>query len=135
MKPLEVWTCQRAENLKRRSHRKFPKKTTQQQWYRRRADKLSAAAAARPSKKIRGGGAHKLSAAAAPTNCRRRRRRGRRTALILHISNRPNWPTVLVSLVFFVFFLKYVLNFGLLMITCTILLHRINGSNFKRVAH
>src|SRR6218665_1771249 len=74
MKPLEVWTCQRAENL-RRSHRKFKKITTQQKWYRRRADKLSAAAAARRSTKSGGGGAHKLSAAAA--------RRGRRTALSL----------------------------------------------------
>src|SRR6218665_578663 len=70
MKPLEVRTCQRAENLKG-SHRKFQKITTQQQWYRRRADKLSAAAARR-STKVGGGGAHKLSAAA---------RRGRRTAL------------------------------------------------------
>src|SRR6218665_3690673 len=71
MKPLEVWTCQRAENLKKKSS-KIPKITTQQQWYRRRADKLSAAAAARRSTKVGGGGAHKLSAAA---------RRGRRTAL------------------------------------------------------
>src|SRR6218665_1405551 len=58
MKPLEVWTCQRAENL-RRSHRKFKKITTQQKWYRRRADKLSAAGAARRSTKSGGGGAHK----------------------------------------------------------------------------
>src|SRR6218665_1798570 len=73
MKPLEVWTCQRAENLKK-NHRKFQKITTQQKWYRRRADKLLAAAAAgRRSTKGGGGGAHKLSAAAA--------RRGRRTAL------------------------------------------------------
>src|SRR6218665_1030453 len=73
MKPLDVWTCQRAENLKKKSS-KFQKITTQQKWYRRRADKLSAAAAARRSKKDGGGGAHKLSAAAA--------RRGRRTALV-----------------------------------------------------
>src|SRR6218665_3189403 len=64
MKPLEVWTCQWAENLKRKSS-KIPKITTQQQWNRRRADKLSAAAAARRSTKVGGGGAHKLSAAAA----------------------------------------------------------------------
>src|SRR6218665_533357 len=79
MKPLEVWTCQRADNLKKSS--KIPKITTQQQWYRRRADKLSAAAAAaRRSTKVGGGGAHKLSAAAAA-------RRGRRTALVRGPSN------------------------------------------------
>src|SRR6218665_670572 len=73
MKPLEVWTCQRAENLKKKSSN-IPKITTQQKWYRRRADQLSAAAAARRSTKVGGGGAHQLSAAAA--------RRGRRTALL-----------------------------------------------------
>src|SRR6218665_561087 len=53
MKPLEVWTCQRAENLKKKSS-KIPKKiTTQQQWYRRRADKLSAAAARRSTSRRR----------------------------------------------------------------------------------
>src|SRR6218665_1069921 len=60
MKPLEVWTCQRAENLKKKSS-KIPKITTQQQWYLRRADKLSAEAARRST--TVGGGAHKLSAA------------------------------------------------------------------------
>ena len=72
MKPLEVWTCHRAENLKNKLS-KIPKITTQQQWYWLRAVKLSAAAAAtRRSTKVGGGGAHKLSAAA---------RRGRRTVL------------------------------------------------------
>src|SRR6218665_3444554 len=81
MNPLEVWTCQRAENFKKKSS-KIPKITTQQQWYRRRADKLSAAAARR-STKVGGGGAHKLSAA----------RRGRRTALLA-----TRWPIHVVIL-------------------------------------
>src|SRR6218665_2647376 len=66
MKPLEVWTCQRAENFKKKLS-KIPKNNYEQQWYRRRAYKLSAAAARR-STKVGGGGAHKLSAAARPAH-------------------------------------------------------------------
>src|SRR6218665_3691609 len=66
MKPLEVWTCQRAENLKKKSS-KIPKNNY--------AAKM--VSAARRSTKVGGGGAHKLSAAAA--------RRGRRTALACSI--------------------------------------------------
>src|SRR6218665_3107306 len=62
MKPSEVLTCQRAENLKKKSS-KIPKNNYA-------ATMISAA---RRSTKVGGGGAHKLSAAAA--------RRGRRTAL------------------------------------------------------
>src|SRR6218665_673779 len=59
MKPLEVWTCQRAENLKKTSS-KIQKNNYAATMVSARADKLSAAA--RRSTKV--GGAHKLSAAA-----------------------------------------------------------------------
>src|SRR6218665_1278570 len=60
MKPLEVWTCQRAENLNKKSSKipkiqKFQKITTQPTNYRRRRR------------------ADQQKSAAAPTNCRRRR--------------------------------------------------------------
>src|SRR6218665_3193446 len=91
MEPLEAWTCQRAENLTKKSS-KTPKITTQQQWHRRRADKLSAAAAAaRGSTKVGGGGAHKLSAAAAP--------RGRRSALVQCIDSRATVRTLKPKLI------------------------------------
>src|SRR6218665_2774458 len=72
MKPLEVWTCQRAENLKKKSS-KIPKNNYPATMV-SAAIKLSAAAAAARRSTKGGGGAHKLSAAAA--------RRGRRTALL-----------------------------------------------------
>src|SRR6218665_2795662 len=82
MKPLEVWTCQRAENLKKKSS-KIPKITTQQQWYRRRRRRL----------------ADQQKSAAAPTNCRRRRRCavGARlyfqvTVIVLFIKHDPQEP-------------------------------------------
>src|SRR6218665_323163 len=73
MKPLEVWTCQRAENLKKLSN--IPKNNyaaTMVSAARRKiigggADKLSAAAARR-STKVCGGGAHKFSTAAHCSN-------------------------------------------------------------------
>src|SRR6218665_1290463 len=79
MKPLEVWTCQRAENLKKKSSQ-IPQNNYA----------ATMVSAARPQI-IRGGGGpdnknwrrrradQQKSAAAAPTNCRRRH--GRRTAL------------------------------------------------------
>src|SRR6218665_60569 len=65
MKPLEVWTCQRAENLKKLSkikkNNEGERRVAGGRRGRRRADQQNSAA---------------------PTNCRRRRR-GRRTALLL----------------------------------------------------
>src|SRR6218665_3910961 len=83
MKPLECWTCQRADNLKKKSS-KIPKNNyaatmvsaarrqnigdggtpPNKNKPRRRADKLSATAARR-STKVGAGGAHKMLAAAA----------------------------------------------------------------------
>jgi len=65
MKPLEVWTCQRAENLKKKSS-KIQKNSYAATMVSARADKLSAAAARRSTKV--GGGADKLSAAARPAH-------------------------------------------------------------------
>ena len=79
MKPLEVWTCQRAENLKKKSS-KIPQNNYA-------ATLVSAAR----RQIIGGGGAHKLSAAAA--------RRGRRTALLYGIdTNKVNRLQILVAL-------------------------------------
>src|SRR6218665_2605014 len=66
MKPLEVWTCQRAENLKKKSS-KIPKNNYA-------ATMVSAA-----RRQIIGGGA--------PINKSRRQRRGRRTALVQILIN------------------------------------------------
>src|SRR6218665_2473085 len=62
MKPLEVWTCQRAENLKKKLS-KIQKNNYAATMVSAARRKLSAAAARRSTKV--GGGANKLSAAAA----------------------------------------------------------------------
>ena len=64
MKPLEVWTCQRAENLKKKSS-KIPKNNY--------AAKNGIGGAPTNYRRRRRADQQK-SAAAAPTNCRRRRR-------------------------------------------------------------
>src|SRR6218665_2273030 len=76
MKPLEVWTCQRAENLKKKSS-KIPKHNYAAKMVSaaRRQNIGGGGGGAPNNKKRGGGGAQKLSAAAA--------RRGRRTALVL----------------------------------------------------
>src|SRR6218665_273325 len=118
MKPLEVWTCQRAENLKKKLS-KIPKNNYA-------ATMVSAArrqiigGGPPPQKKRRGGPAEygggrpadQQKSAAAPTNCRRRRRgaAGARlyTAFFPNIFQSPSkiLPIVTFPIIFYFLYAK-----------------------------